>query len=540
VTYQIGDRNVETQMRDFHRPGRSAVYAPNGLAATSHPLASSVAIDVLRRGGNAADAAVAAALVLGLCEPHMTGIGGDCFVMVKPAGSEAIVGLNGSGRAPAGLTADGLRGQGLTAIPIHSAHSVTVPGAMAAFDRLLADHGKLGFAEALRPAIAYAEAGVPVAPRVAADWAGLAEILSGDARMHYLLGGAAPKTGDVFRAPGQAAALRILAETGARAFYEGEVAEDMVASLRALGGVHTLDDFAACKPDYVEPVAGRYRDVEIVEMPPNGHGVTALLMARLLEGFDMGRLDPSGPMRVHLEAEAAKIAYDARNRFVADPDHMPGGLAPMLGDAKVAALTRLIDPQKAIMDVRRATTPVHRDTVYLTVVDGDRMAVSLIYSIFHGFGSGLASAKFGINFQNRGAGFTLEKGHPNELAPGKRPLHTIIPAMLKRGGCVEMPFGVMGGQYQPAGHFRLVSNIVDYGMDPQAAIDAPRSFVEDGALMLERGYDEAVIAPLEAKGHAVRRRPDPLGGAQAIVIDHARGVLIGASDPRKDGCALGW
>jgi gamma-glutamyltranspeptidase/glutathione hydrolase len=527
-------------MRDFHRPGRSAVYAQNGVAATSHPLASTVAIDTLRRGGNAADAAVAAALVLGLCEPHMTGIGGDCFVMVKPAGSETPLGLNGSGRAPAAMTADALRGQGLTAVPIHAANAVTVPGAIAAFERLLNDHGALGFAEALRPAIRYAEEGVPVAPRAAADWAGLADILSGDARTHYLLNGAAPRVGDVFRAPAQAAALRIMAEKGARGFYEGEVAEDMVASLRALGGLHTLDDFAACKPDYVDPVAGRYRDVEILEMPPNGHGVTALLMARLLEGFDMGRLDPNGPMRVHLEAEAAKLAYDARNRFVGDPVHMPRGLTPMLDDARVAALTRLIDPQKALMDVRRATGPVHRDTVYLTVVDRDRMAVSLIYSIFHGFGAGLASAKFGINFQNRGAGFTLEKGHPNELAPGKRPLHTIIPAMLRRGGRIEMPFGVMGGQYQPAGHFRVVSNIVDFGMDAQAAIDAPRSFVEEGALMLERGYDEAVIAPLEAKGHAVRRRPDPLGGAQAIVIDHARGVLIGASDPRKDGAALGY
>jgi gamma-glutamyltranspeptidase/glutathione hydrolase len=527
-------------MRDFHRPGRSAVYADNGMAATSHPIASGVAIDVLRRGGNAADAAVAAALTLGICEPHMTGIGGDCFVLVKPAGSEALIGLNGSGRAPAALTAEALRGQGLTAIPIHAAHSVTSPGAVAAFDRLLADHGKLGFAEALRPVIRYAESGVPVAPRVAHDWAGLVDVLSGHARDVYLRNGAAPRTGDLFRAPGQAAALRVLAEQGARAFYEGEVAEDMVASLRALGGLHTLDDFAACRPDHVEPISGRYRDVEIVEMPPNGHGVTALLMARLLEGFDMGRLDPFGPMRVHLEAEATKLAYDARNRHVADPDHMPKGLAPMLDEARAAALARLIDPQKAVMDVRRATTPVHRDTVYLTVVDRDRMAVSLIYSIFHGFGSGLASAKFGINFQNRGAGFTLEKGHPNELAPGKRPLHTIIPGMLRRMGRTDMAFGVMGGQYQAAGHFRLVSNMVDFGMDAQAAIDAPRSFVEDGALVLERGYDESVIAPLEAKGHAVRRRPEPLGGAQAVVIDHARGVLVGASDPRKDGCALGY
>ena len=527
-------------MRDFHRPGRSAVIALNGMAATSHPLASGIAIDMLRRGGNAADAAVAAAVALGICEPQMTGLGGDCFVLVKPAGGEKVIGLNGSGRAPKGLTAAALRAEGLSGVPVRSAHAVTVPGALAAFERLLADHGRLGLAEALAPAIACADQGVPVAPRVAADWANSADALSGAARAAYLLNGAAPRVGDVFRAPGQADVLRRVAKHGARAFYEGEVADDMVASLRRLGGLHTAEDFAACAPDYVEPVSAPYRGAEIVEMPPNGHGATALLMARLLEHFEIGRLDPMGAMRIHLEAEAAKLAYDARNRFIADPAAMPQGLAPMLDAGKVAALAALIDPQKAMHDARKTSGAVHRDTVYVTVVDRDRMAVSLIYSIFHSFGSGLASDRFGVLFQNRGAGFTLEPGHPNELAPGKRPLHTIIPGMLRREGRLVMPFGVMGGQYQPAGHVRLVSNIVDFGMEPQAAIDAPRSFIEDGVLMLERGYDEAVIAPLEALGHAVSRRADPLGGAQAIVIDAARGVLTGASDPRKDGCALGY
>ncbi len=527
-------------MRDFHRPGRSAVYAENGMVAASHPLAAGIAIDMLRKGGNAADAAVAAAVTLGFCEPQMTGLGGDCFVLLKPAGEERIVGLNGSGRAPAALKAETLRKQGMKTIDLHSAHAVTVPGAVAAFERLLADWGRLGLAEALAPAIHYAEAGVPVAPRVAHDWAGAADKLSGDARLLFLLNGVAPRPGDMFRAPGQAAALRRIAKEGAKGFYEGEVAADMVDSLRALGGLHTLEDFAACAPDYVEPLTGRYRDVEIVEMPPNGHGVTALLMARLMEHFEIARLDPFGPMRTHLEAEATKLAYDARNRFVADPDAMKRGLEPMLSEAKSEQLVRLINLERAMPDVRKSAANIHRDTIYLTVIDRDRMAVSLIYSIFHSFGSGLASAKFGINFQNRGAGFTLEKGHPNELAPGKRPLHTIIPAMLRRGGKLVMPFGVMGGQYQPAGHMRLVSNMVDYGMDAQTAIDAPRSFIEDGVLMLERGYDEAVIAPLEAKGHAVGRRAEPLGGAQAIVIDHDRGILEGASDPRKDGCALGY
>lgn len=527
-------------MRDFHRPGRSAVFAENGLCATSHPLAAQVAIETLKRGGNAADAAVSAALVLGICEPQMTGIGGDCFALIKPAGSETVLGLNGSGRAPAAMTAESLRAQGLTEIPPYSAHAVTVPGAIAGFEKLATEHGRLGFAECLAPAIFYAEHGVPVAPRVALDWANDGAVLQGEARSLFLKGGAAPKPGDMFRAPGQAEALKRVAAEGAKGFYEGPVAEDMVASLRALGGVHTLEDFASTRADAVEPIMGRYRDVEIVELPPNGQGATALLMARLLEHFEIARLDPFGPMRAHLEIEATKLAYDARNRFLADPSAMRFGLEPMLDEGKIEGLARLIDPQRAMSDVRRATGAVHKDTIYLCVVDRDRMAVSLIYSIFHGFGSGLASSKYGINFQNRGAGFTLEKGHPNELAPGKRPMHTIIPGMLRREGRIAMPFGVMGGQYQAAGHVRLVSNIVDYGLDPQQAIDAPRSFVEDGAVVLERGYDEAVIGPLEAKGHAVRRRSEPLGGAQAIMIHHDRGVLEGASDPRKDGIALGW
>ncbi len=527
-------------MRDFHRPGRSTVFADNGMVASSHPLAAGVAVDMLRRGGNAADAAVAAAVLLGLCEPQMTGLGGDAFVLLKPAGEERLVGLNGSGRSPSALTGEAVRAQGMTAMPLHHPHAVVVPGAVAAFDRLLADHGELGLAEALAPAIAYAEAGVPVAPRVSVDWAAAADALQGEARRFFLRDGKAPAPGDRFAAPGQAEALRLIAREGAKGFYEGPVAEDMVASLRALGGMHTLEDFAAVKADYVEPVTGPYRGATIAELPPNGQGAVALLIARLLEGFEIGRLDPLGPMRVHLEAEATKLAYDARNRFLADPDHMPRGLSPLLDDARVAAMARLIDPQKAMSDVRRATGAIHRETVYLCVVDRDRMAVSMIYSIFHSFGSGIASTRYGINFNNRGAGFSLERGHPNELGPRKRPMHTIIPAMLLREGRVAMPFGVMGGQYQATGHARLVSNIVDFGMEPQQAIDAPRSFAEDGALMLERGYDEAVIAQLEAKGHAVRRRPEPLGGAQAILIDHERGVLIGGSDPRKDGIALGY
>ena len=528
--------------RDFQSPGRSLVYAANGLCATSHPLAARTAIRILEDGGNAVDAAIAAAVLLGVCEPQMCGIGGDCFVLEKPPGEERLVALNGSGRAPAGLDAAALRAEGHAVVPPRSAAAVTVPGAADALARLSADWGRLGLAASLAPAIAYADEGVPVAPRVARDWAEGPKLLSGDARRFFLLDGRAPGAGAIFRAPGQAEVLRRIARDGRAAFYEGEVAEDMVASLRALGGTHTLDDFAACACAYVEPIAGPYRGHELVELPPNGAGATAILLAKILAHFDLAALDPLGAARAHLEAEATKLAYDARNRFIADPEFGPDAgplrLGHMLSEATADALAALVDPARVLPDPAAAAEAVHRETFYLTVVDRDRMAVSLIYSTYHAFGAGLASARFGIGFHNRGAGFTLSPGHPNEAAGGKRPMHTIIPAMLRRDGRLVMPFGVMGGAYQPAGHVRLVSNLLDFGMDPQAAIDAPRSFAWAGALELETGYPEAVAAELAALGHRVVRRTGPLGGAQAIVIDGD--VLVGASDPRKDGCALGY
>ncbi|TDX30567.1 gamma-glutamyltransferase family protein [Rhodovulum visakhapatnamense] len=526
-------------MRDFQLPGRSAVFATNGMCATSHPLAAKVAVQMLEAGGNAVDAAIAGAVLLGICEPQMTGIGGDCFVLVKPAGENGIVALNGSGRAPKGLEAASLRDRGLTVMPTDAADAVTVPGAIDAFCRLSKDWGRIGLKASLAPAIHYAEAGVPVAPRTAFDWGRAADHLKGAARDFYLLDGAAPKPGQVFRAPKQAEVLRRIAMDGRAGFYEGEVAEDMVASLTALGGPHTLEDFAATACDYGTPVSGSYKGVELVEHPPNGQGATAILMANILANFDLPSMDPLGAERAHLEAEAAKLAYDARNRFVADPAHMTR-LDHMLAPETAAKLAALIDPDRAMASPAQLSESVHKETIYITVVDRDRMAVSLIYSIFHSFGSGLASTKFGINFQNRGAGFSLTEGHPNEAAGGKRPMHTIIPAMLKKDDKVIMPFGVMGGAYQPNGHARVLTNIVDYGMHPQQALDAPRSFADQGELLVERGYAEDVRAALAAKGHAVVTPPSAIGGAQAILIDDETGVLQGASDPRKDGCALGY
>ncbi len=469
-------------MRDFHLPGRSAVLATQAMAATSHPLATLTAVDTLKAGGSAADAAIAAAMVLNVAEPQMCGLGGDCFVLVKPAGREEVEALNGSGRAPAALSAEALRARGLTKMPIHGIDAVTLPGAVDALLSLHARHGRLPLDRVLAPGIAAATEGVPVAPRVAFDWADDLAVLQGDARKFFSL------------------------------------------------------DLAATACTWGTPVGGGYGGVELLEHPPNGQGATAILLLNILKQFDLASMNPLGADRAHLEAEATKLAYDARNRFIADPaprlDHM-------LSPETAARLAALIRPDAVIPDPAPLTEAIHRDTVYLTVVDRDRQAVSLIYSIFWGFGSGLASQKFGINFQNRGAGFSLTPGHPNEAAGGKRPMHTIIPAMLRQGGRVTMPFGVMGGAYQPCGHARLVSNLVDFGMGLQEAIDAPRCFAGAEGFEVERGYAPGVRDRLAQMGHNLTVPATPLGGAQAIVIGED-GVLTGGSDPRKDGCALGY
>ena len=524
-------------MRNFHQPGRSAVYATNGICATSHPLAAKVGMQMLEAGGNAMDAAIAGAVLLGICEPQMTGIGGDCFVLLTPPGEGRVVALNGSGRSPAGIDGGGLRAKGDVIAP-YSADAVTIPGAVDAFCRLSKDWGKLGLKAALAPAIHYAEAGVPVHERVAADWAQATDNLSGVARDLFLLNGKAPQPGQIFRAPKQADVLRRIGMDGRAGFYEGEVAEDMVASLQALGGSHTLDDFANTACDYTNPITGDYGGLDLFEHPPNGQGATAILILNMLKHFDIAGMVPWGGERAHIEAEATKLAYDARNRFLADPDHMTR-LDHMTSPETAEKLAALIDPGKAMPGNVPGAEAVHKDTIYITVVDKDRMCVSLIYSVFHSFGSGIASDKFGILFQNRGAGFTLDQGHPNEVGPGKRPMHTIIPAMLQKNGKALMPFGVMGGQYQSTGHARFVTNITDFGLNPQAAIDGPRCFAEGDVLNVESSYGDDVRAKLSDLGHIVQTPQTAIGGAQAIMI-HDDGVLEAGSDPRKDGCAIGY
>ena len=528
-------------MRNFQEPSRSVTMSKNGMVATSHPLAAKVGLDILEQGGNAVDSALAMAFMLPICEPHSTGFFGDAFALINEKGSNKIHGFNGSGAAPKNINADIIRRQGNTAVPENNVSAVTLPGAVALFDKLMEDFGTLGLSAVCNPAIRYADEGVVVAPRVGFDWFKSSGHLKGDATKFYLDGGKPFRAGKVFRAAGQARVLEKISELGSKGFYEGEIAEDMITSLRALGGTHSLDEFALIKPEKVEPLSCQFQKFNLVELPPNGQGIVAFLMRKILDNFGLGNVDPRGAVRVHLEAEATKLAYDMRNRFVADPNMAKVDITEFLNEKTVLQLAEKINPKRASQVIYSGLSSAeHKDTVYITAVDKDRCSVSLIFSIFNSFGTGLASKKYGLLFHNRGAGFNLDLGHPNELEGGKRPLHTIIPGMIKENGKVTMPFGVMGGQYQANGHVRFISNVYDYGMDVQTAIDFPRSFAEKGTLSLELGYSEKIASELEDMGHTVVRPNIPIGGAQAVQIDYVDGVLKGGSDPRKDGLALGY
>src|SRR6516164_36052 len=501
--------------RDFQLPGRSPVIACEGMAATSHPLASLAAIEALRAGGNAADAAVTAAAVLCVVEPQMTGIGSDCFCMLHVPG-QPVWGYNGSGRAGARASLAALMARGISAIAGDSIHAVTVPGAIDAWAAILDAHGRFSLDRALAPAIHYAERGFPVAARIAWDWAREVGKLRADvgAARHFLFDGCAPAEGDVVKLPALARTLRTIAAKGPRAFYEGPIADDIVATVAARGSFLAAEDFARHRGEVVAPISTNYRGLDVLELPPNTQGLTALVLLNILERFDLAALDPLGPDRFHLALEAARLAYAVRDTHVADPAFMRAEVAALLDKGFAAELAGRID---------RA-----------------RMAVSLINTLFSHFGVGICTQETGILLTIRGACFVVDPDHPNTFGPNKRPMHTIIPALSFRGGRCEFSFGVMGSHYQPMGHVQVVTNIVDYDMDVQAAIDAPRAFFVGETTVVERALPQACVEGLRARGHQVALAPSPWGGAQAIRIDWERGVLIGGSDPRKDGCALGY
>ena len=530
-------------MRNFELPGRSAVFSTRGMAATSHPLATLTAIDMLQSGGNAMDAAVAACAVQCVVEPQSTGIGGDCFVLYAPGGSDRVVAYNGSGRAPARAKSEWFHEQGIGQIDVHSPHAVTIPGAVDAWVRLVEDHGTRELGELLLPAIRFAMEGYPVYPRVALDWAQAVATIRNDpetARL-FMPGGKPVPAGAMHRQPALAATLQRIADKGRDAFYKGPVAEDIVARLNALGGLHTLDDFAAAAGEYVAPIRTTYRGYDVLECPPNGQGIIALLILNILSELSINDRDPLSIERLHLMVEATRLAYHDRNAFVADPRHCEVPVSDLLSPAHAKALRGCISPEKRMDPLPPPALPAHKDTVYISVVDKDRNAVSFINSLFQSFGTGIMAPRSGVVLHNRGSGFVVRPGHPNCIAPGRRPLHTIIPGMLAKDGRAVMPFGVMGGQYQAMGHAWLLSNLLDYGLDIQEAIDLPRLFpAPGGTLEIESGVPAAAREALARYGHKTGRPAKPLGGAQAIWIDWTSGVLVGGSDPRKDGCAIGY
>ena len=525
-------------MRTFDKPGRSPAFGTNGMAATSSPLATLAAIDVLRGGGNAVDAAIAASAILCITEPHMTGIGGDCFALIgKPNGT--VLGLNGSGRSAKAATSDWLKKSGLTEIAAHSVHAVTVPGAIDAWDQLLKTEGTMTLGEALAPAIALAESGAPVTPRVARDWPESKALLAADegGRKHYLKDGHAPRLGDVMVYPALAKTLKHIARVGRDGFYSGEIATEIISELKARGGLLTLEDFASANATWVTPISTNFAAHEILEIPPNGQGLTVLITLNILRHFGLSRFEPESPECYHLEIEALKLAWELRNRHIADPDFAEVPMADLLSDETSQRLAAQIDMNHCL-DTRIALPS--SDTVYLTVVDKNRLSVSFINSIYQDFGVGIVTPKSGITLQNRGLGFSAKIGHPNCIAPAKRPLHTIIPAVVKKNGKIDMAFGVMGGNFQPMGHVMVVVNRYIYGMDPQEALDSPRLFPQSGRLLVETTIADNVLKGLTGKGHHIVPAEEPLGGGQAIAIDHARGLLVGGSDHRKDGFALGF
>ena len=515
------------------------------MIATSQPLASAAGLQVLQEGGNAIDAAVTAAAVLAVVEPTMTGVGGDVFAIVYDAKTRTLRGLNSSGRAGAKADAGALRATGMTQMPGEGALAVTVPGAVAGWAELLARHGTITFERALAPAIRYARDGYPVPQIIADNWVEADEKLASDpvSAAVFLPNGRVPRHGEVFRNPDLSRTLEQLATGGRDVLYNGPIGAAIAAAVQQRGGFLTTADFASHRADWVEPIGTSYRGYELYELPPNTQGFVALEMLNILEGYDIASMGHNSAACLHLWAEAKRIAFADRATHLADPAHLPEALLKtLISKDYAAARRREIDPGKAARDHRPLSFDGrdHGDTVYLAAADGQGNAISFINSLFSTFGSGVVAPGTGIALHNRGSGFSLQAGHPNELAPGKRPLHTLVPAFLMKDGKPLMPFGVMGGDNQAQAHVQIVLNIVDFGMNVQEAGDAAR--VRHGAegLAAESGIGADVRAALTSRGHSIIDGRGFMGGYQAVMIDPETGVLMGGSDLRKDGLAIGW
>ena len=529
--------------------GRSAVVARNGMVATSQPLAAQAGLRILQQGGNAIDAAVATAATLAVVEPMMTGPGGDMFAMVYWAETGELAGLNGSGFSPSAVGRDFFRSKDLESIPATGPFSVTVPGAVDGWATLLDKYGTMPMAQVLAPAIEYAEQGFAVSEIIAADWA-KGEARHGDKASFaaaYLPGGHAPSHGDVFTNKDLAGTLRHIAEQGRDGFYAGPVARKIVSHLNELGWPLTMDDMARQHSDWVEPISTNYKGYRLCELPPNGQGMAALAMLNILEEYPLRELGHNSAAYLHLLIEAKKLAFADLDAWLADPERARLPVETIISKDYARRQRKRIDATKAAARVATGINdPVKHlgpsgDTVYLTVVDKDRNMVSFINSVFHGFGSGIVPPGTGVILQNRGALFSLDPDHPNRIEGRKRPYHTIIPAMAFKDGKPWMSFGVMGGDMQPQGHVQIFLNRVEFGMNVQEAGEAARFKHNPSAgVAVESGIDATVVNELSRMGHSVVRTPGVFGGYQAIEVDWERGVLLGGTDPRKDGQVAAW
>ncbi|MGB3067425.1 MAG: gamma-glutamyltransferase [Ottowia sp.] len=528
-------------MRNFENPGRSEALGRRGMAAASHPLATQAALDVLKAGGNAVDAAICAAALLAVVEPTQTGIGGDCFVLLKRKG-QPVIALEGAGWAPAAASVANSGGLHASEINPQSAAAVTIPGAIGAWSRLSQDYGSWPWPRLFEPAIDAAAHGVPVAERLARDWARQTAKLSQDADTAgvFLRAGVPYGKGEIHSQPLLSKALSSIAAEGPKAFYEGWIAKDIIRKLERLGGVHQLDDFSAWAPRYLAPISTVYRGYRLWECPPSGQGVIALGMAAMLENYDLASYGHGSVERYHLLAEVARLAYAERDHYLCESSEPQVMVSHLLDQEKVRQRISRIRMDRRMADATPLQSPAHQDTVYLTVVDEAGTAVSFINSIFDDFGSGIMAPESGILLHNRGCGFVLKPEHPNVIAGRKRPMHTIIPALLTQGDDVVLSFGCTGAHFQPLGQIQMLTNIVDYGMGVQEAIDAPRMYAHGDVLHLEGGVPLHVWNGLRALGHDPRPAPNPLGAGQAIWMTPSTGVLCGGADSRRDGIALGY
>ena len=539
----------EDLMRSWSR--RSPVLSTNGIVASSQPLASYAGLKILQDGGNAADAAVACAAALNVTEPMSTGLGGDCFALFYDGKKKAVFGLNGSGRAPMSLTLDKIRADGIEGknLPSSSAHAITVPGACAGWIDTIEKFGTMSMAQVLEPAIGLALNGHPVAPLIAVAWStGVGKLKQSNFGHELLIDSIAPEPGQIFKNQNLGRVLKSIADHGKEIFYDGWVAEAIVKKKKKNGGVMSLDDLKTHASTTVDPITTSYRGIDVFEIPPNGQGITALIALNLLEEFDLASLEPNSAKYYHLLIESLRLAFADARYFVTDPEFYNVPIWRLLEKEYAAKRRALIDPERATLDQVHGTPMGSSDTVYLSVVDGEGNACSFINSNYMAFGTGIVPKGCGFVLQNRGCNFSLDPEHPNNLEPGKRPYHTIIPAMATKNGELWACFGNMGGFMQPQGHVQILLRMVEHDYDPQAAVDAPRFCIEGGnaggKVILEESIQTGTQLELKEMGHPTKIASgfgrSVFGRAQIIRRDHETGVLWGGSDPRSDGCAAGF